>query len=119
MAVHQVIPWAHWPSGDSRPIVVLPFEVKELASRYGLKFQEAIDDLGPYRLAAIELTKGAQAWISKHDSDPNPGTVVYVDAGADIEKAQLRLIKALGITRHALLWAAPPDASIRAAASVD
>ena len=119
MAVNQLIPWARWPSGDSRPIVVLPFEVNELASQYGLTFREAIDDLGPYHLAAIELTKGSQAWISKHDSDPNPGTVVYVDARADLTKAQSRLIKALGITRHALLWAASPDSGFRASASAD
>jgi hypothetical protein len=116
VAIHQVTPWTRWPSGDSRPIAVLPFELAELSDRYGLKFQEGVDDLGRYCVAAIELARGLQAWISKHNDDSNPGTVVYVDANADVAKALPRLIKVLGITREALLWTAPVEVRSRTTA---
>jgi hypothetical protein len=107
LEIEQVAPWAQWPSGDSRPIAVLPYELGELADCYGLECQDEIDDLGRFRFAAIELGRGMQAWISKHDSDPNPGSIVSVDADADIAAAQARLLKAFHIGRKELLWAAP------------
>lgn len=108
--IQQVQPWKRWPSGDSRPIAVLPFDIVELSKRYGLMFQEGIDDLDSYRLAAIRLSTGAQAWLVRHDGDPNPGTVVHADAAADVWEAQSLLLEALGIERDALLWAAPVTA---------
>ncbi len=119
MTVRQVQPWTEWPSGDSRPIVVLPYNLSELAARYGLEYQEGIDDLDHYRLAAIELTNGEQAWLYKHDSDPNPGTVVHVDMASDVWEVQSLLLDALGLDRGALLWAAPMPALAHARVSVD
>ena len=113
MNVRQVAPWEQWPSGDSRPIVVLPYDLPELNRRYGLEYEEGIDDLDRYWLAAIELANGQQAWVYKHHSDPNPGTVVYVDAGADVDEAQSLLVDALGIERTQLLWTAPVPALAR------
>jgi len=114
MSVCQVQPGTLWPSGDSRPIAVLPFDVAELSTRYGLLFQDGVDDPDRYRLAAIELADGQQARLFRHDSDPNPGTVVLVDAASDIESALSLLLDALGITREALLWVAPASAAARA-----
>jgi hypothetical protein len=105
--VRQVEPWRQWPSGDSRPIAVLPYSLRELSRRYGLVFQEGTDDLDRFRLAAIELANGEQAWIYKYDSDLNPGTVVHVDAASDVAEAQSLLLEALGLDRDSLLWAAP------------
>jgi hypothetical protein len=107
MTIHQVEPWAQWPSGDSRPIAVLPYSLPELTERYGLEYQEGVDDLDRYRLAAIALANGEQAWLYKHDNDRNPGTVVHVDAAADVEETQSLLLDALSLHREALLWAAP------------
>jgi hypothetical protein len=110
MTVHQVQPWEEWPSGDSRPIAVLPFAIPELSKRYGLTFREGIDDLDRYRLAAIALANGEQAWLFGHDGDPNPGTVVHVDAASDIWEAQSLLLEALDLDRGELIWAAPVSA---------
>jgi hypothetical protein len=107
MGVHQVTPRKTWPSGDSRPIAVLPYEPPELSQLYGLSFKDGIDDLDRYKLAAIELPNGGQAWIYKHQSDPNPGTVVHVDAASDIEDALSGIAEALGIERSQFLWTAP------------
>ena len=105
--IHQVQPWKQWPSGDSQPIAVVPFDLSELTKRYGLKYQEGIDDLDRYHVAAIVLANGEQAWLYRHENDRNPGTVVHVDAASDVEKAQSLLLDALGLDREALLWAAP------------
>lgn len=117
MNIHQVKPWKQWPSGDSRPIAVLPYDPAELSARYGLEYEEGIDDLDRYRLAAIELANGEQAWISKHDGDPNPGTVVHVDARIDAEDAQAMLLEAFGLDRDELLWTTSQPVSGRAGSS--
>ncbi len=57
-------------------------------------------------MAAIELASGVQAWLSKHENDPNPGTVVYVDSVADVDEALSALADALGIDRNQFLWTA-------------
>jgi hypothetical protein len=107
MRVQQVSPWEQWPSGDSRPIAVLPFSLADLSARYGLEYEEGVDDLDRYYLAAVELGNGEQAWIYKHESDPNPGTVVHVDAKSDVEKAQAMLADVFGLKREDFSWAAP------------
>lgn len=117
MGVQEVEPQKLWPSGDSRPIAVLPFDLAQLAARYGIAFREGTDDLDQFRFVAIELANGEQAWISKHDGDPNPGVVVYVDAESDIGDAQRMLLEALSLKREELLWAAPQPAISQAAAN--
>jgi len=106
MRVQQVSPWKQWPSGDSRPIAVLPFGLADLSARYGLEYEEGIDDQDRYYLAAVELANGEQAWIYKHESDPNPGTVVHVDAKSDVEEALAMLTDVFDLKREDLSWAA-------------
>lgn len=113
MTVRQVSPWKRWPSGDSRPIAVLPFGLADLSARYGLEYEQGIDDLDRYCLAAVELANGEQAWLYKHESDPNPGTVVYVDATFDVAEAQAMLTDAFGLSREDLAWAASAPAVAR------
>jgi hypothetical protein len=107
MNVRRVTPWKHWPSGDSRPIARIALEPVELSKRYGLKYDKGVDDLDRYQLAAVELASGEQAWLSKYDHDGHAGTVVYVDAGSDVEDAQALLMDAFGIDRDAFVWLAP------------
>ena len=107
MVVRQVPPHQHFPSGDSRPLVVLTGEPRELAVRYGLSFEEGEDDFDAFQLAAVALADGSQAWLLKYRGDPNPGTVVYVDAGADFPRAQALLTEALELAPEHLLWASP------------
>ena len=103
MNIRQVSPWKHWPSGDSRPIAVLPFDIAALVERFGLTVQEGVDDLDRHQLAAIELGDGQQAWLTRYEGDPSPGTVVLVDADAEIEDTQAVLRTALDVNRDAFL----------------
>lgn len=113
MAVRQVRPWEQWPSGDSRPVAVLPQSLAELSQTHGITFEDDTDDLDRYRMAAIALANGQQAWLVKYDNDANPGTVAQVDARADVEEAIALLVSALGIERGDLLWLAPEPLSVR------
>ena len=113
MGILQVRPWQHWPSGDSRPIAVLPFDIAALVEWFGLTFHEGVDDLDRYQVAAITLGDGQQAWLIRYEGDPGPGTVALVDSGADVEDAQSLLAQALGLNRDAFLWTAPIPASTR------
>jgi hypothetical protein len=56
---------------------------------------------------------GQQVWLVKYENDPHPGTVVYVDAGVDVEEAQSLLVSALAIERGDLLWLAPAPLHVR------
>jgi len=87
MGIYQVTPYERWPSGDSRPIVMLRANPAELHERYGLLFEHDTDDLDDYDLAAIELPDSTQAWLMRHVGNHVPGTIVYVDARADFERA--------------------------------
>ena len=55
MHIHQVRPYEQWPSGDSRPIVMLRADPVALHERYGIEFEHDMDDFAEYDLAAIEL----------------------------------------------------------------
>ncbi len=107
MPVRQVPPHRHFPSGDSRPLVVLAGEPRELAARYGLSFEEGADDFDAFHLVAVALADGSQAWLLKYRGDPNPGTVVYVDTGADFARAKALLAQALELADEDILWVSP------------
>ena len=107
MHVRQVRPHHHFPSGDSRALVELRFDPEELAARYGLTFAEDYDDLDWFELAAIELGDGSQAWLTKYRGEQEPGTTVYVDAGADPVAAKEQLARALGLGDEDFCWVAP------------
>lgn len=118
MLVRQVQPDAMFPSGDSLALAMLRFAPKELAQRYGLSFNEDYDDLGWYTLAAIVLPDGSQAWLLRHRGNPVPGTVVYVDADADLIQATTQLKQVLALTDDDITWVAPlldhPELTINA-----
>ncbi len=107
MPVRQVTPHQRFPSGDSRALVMLTGEPRELAARYGLSFEEGEDDFDAFQLAAIALADGSQAWLLKYRGEPTPGTVVYVDAGADFAQAKALLAQALELTDEDILWVSP------------
>ena len=116
MHVQQVHRHEYWPSGDSRDLAEVRFSPEELASRYGLRFEEGLDDLDYFKLAAIALADGSQAWFIKYRGDQYPGTLVRVDASADLGQAQELLQRALGLADEDFPWIAPgaaaPEASL-------
>ncbi len=96
-----------FPSGDSRPIAVLAGEPSTLARRYGLHFAEGLDDLDRFQFATIDLGDCCQAVLYKHFGDANPGTVVRIDANADVSSARRELTVRLALTDADILWWSP------------
>ena len=93
-----------FPSGDSRPIAVLAGEPSMLAKRFGPRFAEGFDDLDRFHYAIVDLGDNCQAWLYKHLSDPNPGTVVRVDSAIDSAAARRELTARLSLAPDDVLW---------------
>jgi hypothetical protein len=91
-------------SGDSRPLAVLADEPETLSQRFGLRFAEGIDDLDQFRFAVVNLGGKRQAWLYKHQNDPNPGTVVRVDSGMNLSVARRELARRLSLEGSDVLW---------------
>lgn len=104
-----------WPSGDSRPIAVLSLEPNDLAEKYGWHFREGIDDLDLFKFVVIQLEDGSPAMVYKHHGDSNPGTLVRVDAHANLCKERKLLFSKLHLKEGDLLWVAPEARRRRAA----
>ena len=104
MPVQQVPPHEFFPSGDSRALGEVRFDPNELSVRYGLTFEERLDDLDWFSLAAIALPGGSQAWFVKYRGEQEPGTTIYVDAAADVSEAMASLTRALGLADDDFLW---------------
>lgn len=107
MAVQQVRPQDHFPSGDSRALVEVSLDPAHLAERYGLSFEEGFDDLDWYQRAAIALPDGSQAWLMKYRGERGVGTTVYVDAAADPGETTEALLATLGLDERDVAWAVP------------
>lgn len=103
----QVQPHPRWPSGSSVPLAALRFSPDELANRYGLEFERDLDDLEYYKLAAIRLPDGSQAWLERHDGDPVSNTLAHVDASANLRLAKEGLKRALDLTDEDFVWVSP------------
>ena len=97
-------PASAFPSGDSRSLAVLAGEPETLAQRFGLHFVEGIDDLDRFLYAVVDLGDRCQAWIYKHDGDPNPGTIVRVDSETDPVAARRELTARFSLAPEDILW---------------
>lgn len=107
MHVPQVRPDDRFPSGDGRPLATLRFSPEELATRFGLTFEEDYDDLDWFDLAAIALPDRSQAWLMRHRGNPEPGTTVYVDASAHPARTKELVQQVLGLADEDFCWIAP------------
>lgn len=107
MAVKQVAPWAMFPSGDYRSLLELRFDPDELERRYGLHFSQKIDDLDYFKLAAIALPDGSQAWLTKYRGEQGPGTVVDIDVGANFAQVKRQIESMMGLHSGDITWVSP------------
>ena len=62
------------------------------------------DDLDALQFAVLDLAAGQSAVLSKHRGDPNPGTVVRIDANGDARQARAMLVAALDLGPGDDLW---------------
>lgn len=105
--VHQVPRHQFFPSGDCRDLVELRLSPAALTARHGLTFEELVDDLDEFEVAAIALADGTQVWLYRYRRDPSPGTAVRVDSHADFARTKGLLADALGLVDADFLWVSP------------
>ncbi len=107
MLIQQISSDVRPPSGDSKPLAELRFKPEELVTRYKLRFEERFDDLDHFRLAVILLASGLSAWLYKYRGDVDGGTLVRVDAQANLAKAWEQLRLTLDLQEADFVWTAP------------
>jgi hypothetical protein len=75
-----------------------------LTTRTGIVFEHDEDELGAYRLAALQVFPDQQAWLVAYDSSPVPGIEVRVDSHAYPVPIIARVLALLGLHHDALSW---------------
>lgn len=107
MPVRQVPPWKVFPSGDYRPLLELRFNPDELEQRYGLHFVAEHDNLDLFKLAAIALSDGTQAWLTQYRGEQGMGTVISVDLGENFAWAKRAIQQAMDLQPGDITWVSP------------
>lgn len=102
----QTVPCAVWPSGEGATVAVLRDSPADLARRLGLRFEQGVDGIGPYDLAAFDDPEAGQLWLFAHRDAP-AGTEVQVDSATDPEVALGAIARQLGVECAQLAWRAP------------
>lgn len=104
MKVKQVPAHQYFPSGEARYIAVLRQTPEQLADKYSIVFEEGVDDLDRYQLAALDGGSSGQMWLFRHFSSPESGTEVLVDSKVNPEDALATLLRSLQLDEDSLVW---------------
>ncbi len=110
--LEQVAPHKTWPSGDSRTALMIDKEPEDITKNHGIEFEEGLDSLDYYSLAAIKLSCERQAWLWKYRrapkvdpiKAPNGGTEVKVDMNENLRLAGEEVLGLLGLTEDNVTW---------------
>jgi cytidylate kinase len=119
-----VAPLKHWPSTAGRTVAVLSRSPEQLAIDYGLDFEEGLDDLDRYLVAAVEDPGIGQFWLFKHRQAPMAGTEVIVDAAVSTSAGVAAARRQLGIEASDFAWTSPDEtdqqfAAVRGPIAID
>jgi hypothetical protein len=105
MGVKQIVPFV-WPEGEHRPIAMLELEPPELTRRYGLVWEEGIDQLDEYLQAAIELVDGSEVKLKQYPRVPEggTGTIIYTLLEANWDRVRSLVLETLELPPSAYIW---------------
>ncbi len=103
MTLKQVAAHRQWPGGDSWTVALLREAPADLATFLGLDFEEGLDDLDLFDLAAIECPRVGQVWFFRHRQSPHEGVEVVVDTSVSRDAA-LHALRKAGVTASAVEW---------------
>lgn len=96
--------FAGWPSGDSRPIILLSYEPNEIQEKYDLEFFREKDDLGWFEGSHFYDENLGPVVFMRYKDSPTDGTVIYIDSGLDFVKSYDILIKILDLSEESIAW---------------
>lgn len=92
----QVNPWQFFPSGAGWVVASTPVNWLKLAAEYGIEFEEGLDDLDYYFLAALEDPSVGQLWLWSYKRSPEPTTLFHVDSRFSRQEGLAAIHRALG-----------------------
>jgi hypothetical protein len=102
--VKQIPPHA-WPSGDSKHIAVVRFNPEHFMEKFGLQFENELDGLDYFQLAAVELPDGSQTFLTRYAHEViDPGTIFSIDSQAEDKNAQLQITEIFTFTEKDFIW---------------
>jgi hypothetical protein len=107
--VHQIASPA-FTRGGLGYAAILALEPPELSARYGLVFENGVDDLDYYRRAAIQLAGNRWVGFMSYVRGPDPGTPVFSDASFDTGAVARLLFAELDLWGNEILWSAVESA---------
>lgn len=93
-----------WPSGESKPLILLSDGPEELASEHGLSFSKDRDDLDVCHYCFTSDKDVGVILFHFYENSPAKGTVIYVDRNVDTVFAINRLIENYRLYRSRLKW---------------
>src|SRR6267142_1333110 len=104
----QQIPLEQMERGLARPVATLKLEPGEIASRVGLRFEIAQDDLDELEAAVFRTDTGRQFALVRHRHQPESGTDILINERSEDLSADLRdALQILGFEPRELRWTHP------------
>ena len=107
MAIEQ-LEASGWPTGETRPLMLTRLRPEELAEKFGLVFEDDLDDLSFVKIAVVRGSFGIAGLIAR-DPAPFEGTIVYVDHDADLDSARAAVMSEFGLTGSDIEWMATDE----------
>jgi hypothetical protein len=92
-----------WPSGDSKPIMVIRSKKQDLIERFGLCFDEFEDDLDRFIAAAIEI-EGTGKFLFRQYLHDNQGVFIECDRLLHTNSAIEKVIQELDFVSDEIEW---------------
>jgi len=94
----------NWPSGDCIPILATKITALELARRGNFSTFRAEDDLDWFSGVLVGPTEIGTILVMQHDGNPQKLTVFYVDANADLARAESEVLRVFLLRQTDIFW---------------
>jgi hypothetical protein len=102
VAIEQ-LPASGWPTGQTQLLMLTHVRPEELAEKFGLVFEDDVDDLSYVKLAVVRGSFGI-AGLMARDPAPFEGVLVYVDRDVDLVSVRAAVMSELGLTGSDISW---------------
>lgn len=98
-----------WLPGNFRALGVLRLSPAELQTERELRFEAGHDNLDALQYAVLETVDESWFLLLRHESSPDAGTEICVDASYEVRYATLdEALTALDLSRSDLTWVRDP-----------
>jgi hypothetical protein len=93
-----------WPSGDEKPICLIRVGHEELSRKFGLVFENGVDDLDEYFGSLIVDEKIGPIKFLEYVSSPVKGVSIYVDSKKKASQAVFEITKKFDLEESDFVW---------------